>query len=98
MFKKIYEHNDWGTIYYNFVKGGMANWRERDPLFTEGKMLSFKFKDGSIAIKKIVSKPYIYRIRDHGHEYDVDTQQLGIYELIRGEKVFIPLDKLKVEV
>ena len=98
MFKQVYEHNDWGTIYYNFVRGGMATWREKEPLLSEGKILSLKFKDGSITRKKIVAKPKTSHISDHGHEYDVATKQLGIYEKVRGDKVFISLDKLKVEI
>lgn len=97
MYKQVYEHNDWGSIYYNFKRGGMSDWREREPLLQAGNIVYVKFKDGTIKKCKIVEEPCQYPINDMGHKYTVTTQYLGVNVNVRGIKVFITLDKLKVK-
>lgn len=97
MFKQVYEHNDWGIVYYNFICGGTAYASQRHESLSEGKFVTVKFKDGSTAKKKIVGKHLTNTVHDHGHRYDVNTKRLGVNEKVRGNKIFIPLSELKVE-
>ena len=95
-FKQVYEHDDWGYIYYDFTKGGMSNSANHVKSLTKGKYVTVKFKSGYVGKYKIVSIPYHTTINDMGHEYSVSGERLAIKEQVRGIPVFVTLDKLKV--
>lgn len=97
-FKQVYSHNDWEYIYYNFKNGGMSRASEADPILVAGKKINVKFKDGTIESHTIVAKPYTTSYNDMGHTYTASGERLGIIVKVRGSKMFMELDKLKVEV
>jgi len=97
--RQVYQHDDWGVIYYNFNRHASGDIDKADKSLEAGRKITVKWPDHSNATTHtIVGIPYCTTYDDMGQKYSCTGYTLVIRVKYRGVTVEIPLDDLKVRV
>lgn len=87
IYRKPTVFNNWGLLEYSL------NGCRLSP----GDQISVRWPDKTVTTESIVGENYTTTVSDWGRSTVVVTQKLFIKTHLRGKKVLIPLDELKIK-